>query len=49
MLGLINEVLTLAPEFGGAMVATPLAAILDWAMGTPAGSPPSATRGSTRC
>jgi phosphatidylserine decarboxylase len=39
MLRLINEVLTMAPEFGpqGAMVATPLAAILDWAMGTPAG------------
>src|SRR5487761_1690499 len=38
MLRLINEVLTMAPEFGeSAMVATPLAAILDWAMGTPAG------------
>jgi phosphatidylserine decarboxylase len=39
LLRLINEVLTMAPEFGpqGAMVATPLAAILDWAMGTPAG------------
>src|SRR5580704_4175698 len=38
MLGLINEVLTMAPEFSeSAMVATPLAAILDWAMGTPAG------------
>ncbi len=39
MLRLINEVLRMAPEFGpqGAMVATPLAAILDWAMGTPAG------------
>jgi phosphatidylserine decarboxylase len=38
MLGLINEVLTMAPEFSAsAMVATPLAAILDWAMGTPAG------------
>ena len=34
---LINEVLTTAPEFGGAMVATPLGAILDWTMGTPAG------------
>jgi phosphatidylserine decarboxylase len=39
MTGMINEVLTMAPEFGpkGAMVATPLTAILDWAMGTPAG------------
>jgi phosphatidylserine decarboxylase len=38
MLRLINEVLTMAPEFGEtAMVATPLAAILDWTMGTPAG------------
>ena len=34
---LINEVLTMAPEFGGHMVATPLGAILDWTMGTPAG------------
>jgi phosphatidylserine decarboxylase len=39
LMRLINEVLTMAPEFGpqGAMVATPLAAILDWTMGTPAG------------
>lgn len=38
LLRLINEVLTMAPEFGeSAMVATPLAAILDWTMGTPAG------------
>ena len=37
LLRLINGVLTLAPEFGGAMVATPLGAILDWTMGTPAG------------
>jgi phosphatidylserine decarboxylase len=38
MLRLINEVLTMAPEFGRtAMVATPLGAILDWTMGTPAG------------
>jgi phosphatidylserine decarboxylase len=37
MLRLINEVLTMAPEFGGHMVATPLGAILDWTMGTPAG------------
>jgi phosphatidylserine decarboxylase len=27
----------MAPEFGDAMVATPLGAILDWTMGTPAG------------
>src|SRR5579859_1697137 len=37
MLRMINEVLTTAPEFGANMVATPLGAILDWAMGTPAG------------
>ena len=39
LLRLINEVLTMAPEFGpqGAMVATPLGAILDWPMGTRAG------------
>jgi phosphatidylserine decarboxylase len=39
LLRLINEVLTMAPEFGpeGSMVATPLGAILDWTMGTPAG------------
>lgn len=37
MLSLINEVLTMSPEFGPAMVATPLGAILDWTMGTPAG------------
>ena len=38
MVRLINEVLTMAPEFGeSALVATPLGAILDWAMGTPAG------------
>ena len=37
LLRLINEVLTLAPEFGKNMVATPLGAILDWTMGTPAG------------
>jgi phosphatidylserine decarboxylase len=39
MMRLINEVLTMAPEFGprSAMVATPLGAILDWTMGTPAG------------
>ena len=39
LMRLINEVLTMAPEFGpqGTMVATPLAAILDRAMGTPAG------------
>jgi len=37
MLGLINEVLTMAPEFGENAVITPLCAILDWTMGTPAG------------
>jgi phosphatidylserine decarboxylase len=37
LLRLINEVLTMAPEFGPNMVATPLGAILDWTMGTPAG------------
>jgi phosphatidylserine decarboxylase len=38
LLRLINEVLTMAPEFGeDAMVATPLGPILDWTMGTPAG------------
>jgi phosphatidylserine decarboxylase len=37
LLGLINEVLTSAPEFGGDQVATPLGAILDWTMGTRAG------------
>jgi phosphatidylserine decarboxylase len=36
---MINEVLRMAPEFGSqsSMVATPLGAILDWTMGTPAG------------
>lgn len=38
MLRLINEVLTMAPEFSAdAMVMTPLNAILDWTMGTVAG------------
>ena len=37
MLRLINEVLTMAPEFGDSAVTTPLGAILDWTMGTPAG------------
>jgi phosphatidylserine decarboxylase len=37
LLRLMNEVLSMAPEFGANMVATPLGAILDWAMGTPAG------------
>ncbi len=38
MFRLINEVLTMAPEFSdGGMVTTPLAAILDWTMGTEAG------------
>ncbi len=38
MLRLINEVLTMAPEFSeDAMVVLPLGAILEWTMGTPAG------------
>jgi phosphatidylserine decarboxylase len=38
LLLLIDEVLTTAPEFSdGGMVTTPLTAILDWTMGTPAG------------
>ncbi|MBV8710192.1 MAG: phophatidylserine decarboxylase associated domain-containing protein, partial [Solirubrobacterales bacterium] len=37
LLRLINAVLTTAPEFGPGMVATPLGAVLDWTMGTPAG------------
>jgi phosphatidylserine decarboxylase len=38
MLRLINEVLTMAPEYSAdAMVMLPLGAILDWTMGTPAG------------
>lgn len=37
LLRLINEVLTMAPEFGDNAVTLPLNAILDWAMGTPAG------------
>ena len=37
MLPLIHEVLTMAPEFGDQNVTLPLGAILDWAMGTPAG------------
>ncbi len=34
---LVNEVLTMAPEFGQSAVTLPLNAILDWTMGTPAG------------
>ncbi|WP_426518920.1 phosphatidylserine decarboxylase family protein [Diaminobutyricibacter sp. McL0618] len=38
LLRLINDVLTLAPEFSeGSMITTPLAGILDWTMGTTAG------------
>jgi len=37
MLRLINAILTFAPEFGENAVITPLCAIFDWAMGTPAG------------
>ncbi len=38
MLRLNNTVLTMAPEFGESAVITPLNAILDWTMGTSAGS-----------
>lgn len=39
MLSLINEVLTQAPEYDDSgLVGVPLSAILDWTMGTPAGS-----------
>lgn len=37
MLGLINEVLTIAPEFGKEAVIIPLSAVLDWTTTTPAG------------
>ncbi|MFL5865401.1 MAG: phosphatidylserine decarboxylase family protein [Solirubrobacteraceae bacterium] len=37
LLRLINEVLTMAPEFGDGAVTLPLNAILDWTMGTSAG------------
>ncbi|MBX7453838.1 phosphatidylserine decarboxylase family protein [Mycolicibacterium sp. 3033] len=37
LLRLINEVLTVAPEFGPNAIVTPLGAIFDWSMGTPAG------------
>jgi phosphatidylserine decarboxylase len=37
LLTLINEVLTMAPEFGDQNVTLPLGAILDWTMATPAG------------
>jgi phosphatidylserine decarboxylase len=38
LLALMNEVLIMAPEFDEqAMVMTPLNAVLDWTMGTPAG------------
>jgi phosphatidylserine decarboxylase len=37
LLRLINEVLTMAPEFGEQAVTLPLNAILDWTMGTTAG------------
>lgn len=37
LLALINEVMTMAPQFGESMVMTPLNAVLDWTMGTPAG------------
>jgi phosphatidylserine decarboxylase len=37
LMRLIDEVLTVAPEFGSQTVTLPLGGILDWAMGTPAG------------
>jgi phosphatidylserine decarboxylase len=37
LLLMIDEVLTMAPEFGDEMAATPLGAVLDWTMGTTAG------------
>lgn len=37
LLRLVNEVLTMAPEFGEQSVTLPLNGILDWTMGTPAG------------
>lgn len=37
MLRLIDETLTMAPEYGDNAVITPLNAIFDWSMGTPAG------------
>jgi len=38
LLRLVNEVLTMAPEYNeDAMVILPLGALLDWTMGTPAG------------
>jgi len=37
LLLMINEVLTMAPEFGESAVTLPLHAILDWTMGTQAG------------
>lgn len=37
LMRLINAVLTMAPEFGDNAVITPLGALLDWTMGTPAG------------
>jgi phosphatidylserine decarboxylase len=37
LLRLINEVLTMAPEFGDQNVTLPLGAILDWTMGTSSG------------
>jgi len=50
MLTLINAVLTQAPEYNAtALVGVPLNAILDWAMGTPAGLPHFAMTRSTRC
>jgi phosphatidylserine decarboxylase len=49
LLRLIDEVLTMAPEFGDQGVTIPLGAILDWTTGTEPGSPSTAIPGSTRC
>lgn len=45
MLRLINEVLTMAPEFGDQAVTLPLGAILDWTMALKLASPPTGMRG----
>jgi phosphatidylserine decarboxylase len=37
LLRLIDDILSTAPEYGESMVMTPLGAVLDWTMGTPAG------------
>jgi phosphatidylserine decarboxylase len=44
LMRMINGFATIAPEFGDENVMLPLAAILDWTMGTPAGFAPIASR-----